>query len=261
MVIGLEKEQLTYLLENPDAVHESTVGALENLLVDYPWFQAARVVYTRALKNSHHFSYNNQLKITAAYTADREVLFDFITAPATTTPKLQQVVDEAFTQELHFSEKTLQPDLFEPKETSSTPLEEELQGSTPLEFTSNDRYSFDEWLKLTSVQPIVRKKEIDKEHFSEGKQKNIDLIDRFIQNRAKLSPDRNYVADKKDLAEPFTQANENLMTETLARVYVQQKNFQKAIQAYKILILKYPEKSVFFADQIENIKKLQQNNI
>ncbi len=50
------------------------------------------------------------------------------------------------------------------------------------------------------------------------------------------------------------------MTETLARVYMEQKKYAKAIQAYEILILKYPEKSVFFADRISEIKDLQQNN-
>ena len=51
-----------------------------------------------------------------------------------------------------------------------------------------------------------------------------------------------------------------LMTETLARVYLEQKKYQKAIQAYQILILKYPEKSSFFADRISDIKNIQQNN-
>jgi virulence-associated protein VapD len=44
------------------------------------------------------------------------------------------------------------------------------------------------------------------------------------------------------------------MTETLARVYLEQKKYQKAIQAYEILILKYPEKSSFFADRISDIR-------
>lgn len=51
-----------------------------------------------------------------------------------------------------------------------------------------------------------------------------------------------------------------LMTETLAKVYLEQKKYTKAIQAYEILILKYPEKSSFFADRINEIKNLQQNN-
>ena len=50
------------------------------------------------------------------------------------------------------------------------------------------------------------------------------------------------------------------MTETLAKVYLEQKKYNKAMQAFEILILKYPEKSSFFADQINEIKNLQQNN-
>ena len=44
------------------------------------------------------------------------------------------------------------------------------------------------------------------------------------------------------------------MTETLAKVYLEQKKFSKAIKAYEILSLKYPEKSGFFADQIKAIQ-------
>ena len=47
------------------------------------------------------------------------------------------------------------------------------------------------------------------------------------------------------------------MTETLAKLYVNQKNYEKAIQSYKILILKFPEKNSYFADQIKIIKKLK----
>ena len=50
------------------------------------------------------------------------------------------------------------------------------------------------------------------------------------------------------------------MTETLARVYLEQKKYKNAIQAYKILSLKYPEKSSFFADRIKAVEKIQQEN-
>ncbi len=49
------------------------------------------------------------------------------------------------------------------------------------------------------------------------------------------------------------------MTETLAHVYLEQKKYEKAITAFNILSLKYPEKSSFFANQIIEIKRIQQN--
>jgi hypothetical protein len=47
------------------------------------------------------------------------------------------------------------------------------------------------------------------------------------------------------------------MTETLAKVYLEQKKYENAIKAYHILSLKYPKKSGFFADRIKAIKILQ----
>ena len=50
------------------------------------------------------------------------------------------------------------------------------------------------------------------------------------------------------------QDNDHLTTETLAKIYVEQGHYERAIQAYEILCLKYPKKSGFFANQIKNIK-------
>ena len=64
----------------------------------------------------------------------------------------------------------------------------------------------------------------------------------------------------ENLAEKAIVESETLMTETLARIYLEQKNYEKALQSYKILSLKYPEKCSLFADQIKAIKKLQDKN-
>lgn len=53
---------------------------------------------------------------------------------------------------------------------------------------------------------------------------------------------------------------DELMTETLAKVYLEQKKYKKALQAYKILSLKYPKKSSLFADRIKAVEKIQQEN-
>ena len=81
-----------------------------------------------------------------------------------------------------------------------------------------------------------------------------EKIDQFLARKTSLRPTDN--PSESNRAEAFLQPREELMTETLARVYTQQKNYEKAIEAYKILILKYPEKSSFFADQIRDLKRL-----
>ncbi len=92
----------------------------------------------------------------------------------------------------------------------------------------------------------------------EAKNRKFELIEEFISKSPRINPSK--TAKKVNLAEENITAPEALMTETLARVYLEQKNYKKAIQAYKILILKNPEKSGFFADQIRAIEKLQENN-
>ena len=105
-----------------------------------------------------------------------------------------------------------------------------------------DKYSFLEWFDILSDdEPKVEKK--------------FDLIDKFIKNSPKIQfsqeqeSDSNIIVDKK--------LKDELITETLAKIYVNQKKFKKAIKAYEILSLKYPKKSSFFADQIIHIKKLK----
>jgi len=81
------------------------------------------------------------------------------------------------------------------------------------------------------------------------------IIDRFIQS------DPGVIRPKKEFFTPETAAKksehlpENLATETLAKVYLQQGNTDGAIRIYERLMLKFPEKNAYFADLIQNIKK------
>ncbi len=74
-------QDFTYLLQNPDkVVTPIQTKQLEDVLEEYPYFQAARALQLKGLKNLNSFKYNNALKKTAAYSTDRDVLFDFITS-------------------------------------------------------------------------------------------------------------------------------------------------------------------------------------
>lgn len=75
----------TYLMNKPDAITEQQAEALGSVLNEFPYFQSARALRLKGLYNQNSFKYNYALKVTAAHTADRSVLFDFITSENFTT--------------------------------------------------------------------------------------------------------------------------------------------------------------------------------
>ncbi len=229
------------LLSDPDVLKDNQVSELKNIIGNYPYFQSARVLYLKGLKNQKSFRYNNELKITAAFTSDRRVLFDFITSP---------FFKNNSTIHKQISKKLAQQDVFDHLEITSN-IKQELLIGTPINFSKNETHSFQQWLKISTQKPISRKKPITNTE-------NIDkelIINRFIESNPKIT------SAKKDenlvIAVPEIRTENFLMTETLAKVYLEQKKFSSAIKAYDILSLKYPEKSGFFADQIRKIKILQ----
>ena len=303
--------EYTSLINNPNAINDIQSINLEKIVQEFPYFQSARALYLKGLYNQNSFKYNYALKITAAHTTDRSVLFDFITSETFTTiqkglydkkvaellditvkeseifvdgePRLEprvntieesiltsiknaspaEVVEEIIAIEDNKPEiiETIEPIV---QEKSEEIILEKLELGKPLEFMKSEKHSIHEWLQLSKFQPIVRdEKKVEQENPSEvdfEKQKKNKLIDTFIKTNPKIPPIKQDATPISIVLEPSNTDNSYLMTETLARVYLEQKKYQKAIQAYEILILKYPEKSSFFADRILDIKNLQQNN-
>lgn len=88
-----------------------------------------------------------------------------------------------------------------------------------------------------------------------------ELIDRFIRTNPRIKPSSDFVPPGKDFSQPAEEIlSEQVMTETLARIYVRQKKYDRAVEAYRILMLKNPKKSSFFADRIKELEKLRDKN-
>lgn len=84
-----------------------------------------------------------------------------------------------------------------------------------------------------------------------------DLIDRFIKTEPKITPKKVDQYEVPKTIDAGLIEDDEFMTETLAQVYAKQGNLAKARKAYKLLSLKYPEKSIYFANQIKKLDQLK----
>ncbi|MEN9981090.1 MAG: hypothetical protein RL542_877 [Bacteroidota bacterium] len=272
----------TFLINKPDAINEKQTESLSHVLEEFPYFQSARALRLKGLYNQNSFKYNYALKVTAAHTTDRTVLFDFITSDTFTAIQKgyydkkvlelldinvidSEVIDSQEKQEIKDTlEASILTSIKEANTEETTEIKiaaEKLEIGKPLDFKTNEQHSFQEWLQLSRIQPIVREKEsvTTSVTLNETQKKKLELIDKFIETNPKI-PAAKQGTSTSTAFDLNKEDHSMLMTETLAKVYLEQKKYQKAIQAYEILILKYPEKISFFADRISDIKILQQNN-
>ena len=105
----------------------------------------------------------------------------------------------------------------------------------------NNLHSFLQWLEVIDDKTTDRTPS------------KFDWIDDFVAQNAKIIPAKS-TTSKKDLSKENPLSKNEIMTETLAHLYWKQKKYDEAKKAFKILSLKYPEKSGLFADHIRQIK-------
>lgn len=152
----------------------------------------------------------------------------------------------------------------EPEEDSSI---EKITASA--DNSSQEPLSFIDWLKQKQLgiehpeEPLVKEKEkidpSDSSHSSaaktdQKKSKTDSLLEKFIAEEPTISrPVKDFYNPAKT-AKKSLEESDDLVSETLAKIHLMQKNYRKAISTYEKLILLYPEKKAFFADQIKKIE-------
>jgi hypothetical protein len=275
----MNSTNLLNIINSEKALKEISLDQLKKLSDDFPYFQSAKSLYLKRLFQLEDYHFNSFLKITAAYSGDRSVLFDYITSTneeVEIDKNDQYSIDEISTANIHIQEdESIENEnvyvenegMEVEKEDVKVKNEEgEIQNDDVhkiINFKADDKYSFIEWLKLSNQNQSEdnNSKIIDKNTEEDSLNQNIIenkkdmLVEKFISSNPSLKPKKNDTP-KGNIAKQSTEENEGWMTETLAQVYVEQKKYSKAIKAYKILGLKYPEKSGFFADRIRSIERL-----
>ncbi|MCU4174627.1 tetratricopeptide repeat protein [Carboxylicivirga sp. N1Y90] len=127
----------------------------------------------------------------------------------------------------------------------------------PEEIEEENR-SFSGWLNVLRHAPIPK----DEAEEKPVPKKSQQLIDNFLNVEAPrivAKPVEKTKPESNDRHENSIQENDDLLSETLANIYIKQKHYDKAIGIYEKLRLKYPEKNVYFAERISDLEKLINN--
>lgn len=131
--------------------------------------------------------------------------------------------------------------------------EDEIESKEPKE-----NHSFTDWMDVVDVNETSdEEQQNDQNSRHEKVKRGIDLIDNFIQNDPRIERNIKVVDKQEDISLDSLEEKDSFISETLAAIYVKQKLFDKAIAVYDKLVLKNPEKNVYFASQIEDLKKLK----
>ena len=265
----MNEKSFSDLIGDYDANDETLVSKMAVFIEKYPYFQLPRFIYTKSLIDQNKDPSNSALNQLSLYTSDRAVLKKGIESLFTFTTKSNDLMEESNTtvedkvdKEVEISE-TIERDIIPHKEPSEAIIpssDKTTAEEKPASDVADLKMSFTEWVVYTTdneyTEQTVDIKEEEEENEKQPLSDKLPIIDRFIAADPKIAPVEkgatNNIVNQGDFY------SEELMTETLAKLLVKQKKYKKAIKAYKILSLKYPEKNVFFAGRIQDIKNLPQ---
>ena len=252
----MDAAKLYQLVEDPSLLNSETLPELKQMVDHYPWFQTVRVLYLKNLAVEKDVNFGLELKRMAIHISDRKKLFSFIEGEKFGLEIMKDAVEE-----VKNSFDLIDNFLSSQQETSGegTPAE-----TNVLLTTSPLASDYLHW-------KIDEKTEKQQEDEPTPRLHHQDLIDSFIEEDERRAPGSGIRFDEgwEDVFPEEVSMHEGSLkssdddsyfTETLARIYIKQRRYDKALQIIKSLSLKYPEKNVYFADQIRFLEKLIINN-
>lgn len=248
---------LTEFLLNPEKLNAGTLPVLARLVSRYPYFQIARILYLRNLYQLHDRTFGEELKKTALY-VDRQALFFFLEG-------------NRLRSDLHDSECRKPVSFAEENMARADSLIDSFLSKRPEEKARKPR-AVDVTTDYIAYM-LLNEQEEDSGQTASPKMQHQELIDDFIDKsggRFQLpKDDRDWQAGEESMdnsngseqtaLEPVAE-DEEFLTETLAKIYIKQGRYAKAIEIIRKLSLRNPKKNRYFADQIRFLEKLILNN-
>jgi tetratricopeptide (TPR) repeat protein len=271
----MEMQRLDEWINNPDLMGSDTLEELRSIILRYPYFQTAWLLYIKNLYLIKHPSFKDELRRGALYVADLSVLFYFVEGNSFSFPKSEykesekQVANDRtldlinrFLSEIP-NDKGLSSEL-------SIPVDSVMDYSSLLLLNSaeNGRKEVDNTSLPLKGQALIDDfiEKSESGMLSSGNNMtdavgNGNEKDEFSEEDLVVIDDDNNAGQVDDAMDGSAEAadetgDDNYLTETLAKIYVKQQRYDKALEIIKKLNLKYPKKNAYFADQMRFLERL-----
>jgi hypothetical protein len=311
----MNRNDFLNMLGSRAPVNRSILGEVYELVDLFPYFQSAHMLLLKGLKDNDDIKFEKQLRSSAVYIADREVLYYLLkeakstetyqvkekTEPETeilsnsesATETQQTVIESAKNSELLITEyekdyeqptaedlnvnsvsipvhTVLMPSSSENEDSADVMLLMDENDQTDEEkvffmdpgFSTPDKSDLLELdTDIADAGPFFDEQESREtasnvEIKGSKRQLQTELIDKFIIANPRIEPIKEKSSQQpEDLPIAHVEEKGSFVTETLARIYINQGYYSRAIDIYEKLSLKFPEKSSYFAAQIEKVKE------
>lgn len=233
-------EELNHYIAHPQYLNKSTLPDLRQLVEMYPYCATFSLLYAKNLSNINDIQFGAYLQKAAMQAYHRDALQQLIAIPAATepAPAVPELVES-------LSEPSAESSLLELSRGEA----KDIKGP-----------SFDlSQIEAKNIQGPEEETAIPERSETYKPFKQQDLIDKFIATNPKIQFNNKFEYEDPTGSWQETES-ETIFTESLAKIYIKQGQYAKALQIFEKLNLKYPEKSTYFADQIRFLKKIIQNS-
>lgn len=282
-------QQLKFIagIKNPSSIKKNSEDLLF-LIGQFPYCQTVQMMYAQNLKLNNAIIFEQQLKKAASYCTDRHQLFNHFrqlndsqqdqslhTKPTSATEQLPEIPNYNNPKDPQDSPEKIKSTQFNVADFEKSYLAEAISSSILLETTPyemvNDTnkieyqttvdeanfdvkkaHTFNDWISYFNMEKTASSIKFSEEITKKSLIEN-ELVEKFIQENPKIKPKKAEFYSPVNMARISVIDDNEIVSETLALVHVDQGNYKKAISMYKKLSLKIPKKRSYFALQIKNL--------
>ena len=249
----MNKDQLLNYIQSPDQLDQESMMALSEFAEKYPYCQTTQLLLAKNRTTQNHVQSGQQLKLAAAYASDREKLYYLMNKKNGGIPNLEELIMPIYNLEEFITPAE------EKKEGEQPAVQPIIDLYNPTEapvIAGNEIADSPEEKKRRLLASVTRRlSDAGKIQVKDVSRPSKDeLVERFIRTQPRITMKKTTEENQEDLSRKAVTDRDDFISETLARIYARQGDYVKAVKIYEKLSLKNPEKSSYFAAQIEKVK-------